>query len=74
MVNVEYVNGGQESLYLIEPLFNTTVEPISQHSLAEVLSDLDKETEIKDTTLFPGQKINGYVVLRLIHYIINRSY
>lgn len=46
-------------------IFNTTIEPESQYSYRnEIFSDLNKENEIEDTILFPGQTINGFVIFQ----------
>ncbi len=52
--------------------FNTTIEP-SQSSFIEVLSDLEKETKLEDTTLSPGQTINGSVVFQ-VNSLYNKSF
>jgi hypothetical protein len=54
-------------------IFNTTIEPESQSSLIEVLSDLEKETKLEDTTLSPGQTINGSVVFQ-VNSLYNKSF
>jgi len=44
-------------------ILKPTIEPGSPHSyIKEILSDLDKETKIKDTNLSPGQTISGSVI------------
>ena len=49
-------------------MFNTTtIEPFSYTN--EILSDLEKETKLEDTTLSPGQTINGSVIFQ-----VNSSY
>jgi len=54
-------------------IFSTTSEPESQSSLIEVLSDLEKETKLEDTTLSPGQIINGFVVFQ-VNSLYNKSF
>ena len=54
-------------------IFNTTIEPIYRDSFSEVLSDLEKETKIGDTTLSPGQTINGSVVFQ-VDSLYNKSF
>ena len=54
-------------------IFNTTIEPIYRDSLSEVLSDLEKETKLEDTTLSPGQTINGSVVLQ-VNSLYNKTF
>jgi len=55
-------------------IFNTTIEPESQYSYRnEIFSDLKKETKIEDTTLFPGQTINGYVIFQ-VNSLYNESF
>jgi len=52
-------------------VFNTTIE-LESLDLSfnnEILSDLEKETKLEDTTLSPGQTINGSVVFQ-----VNSSY
>lgn len=54
-------------------IFNTTIEPESQYSYRnEIFSDLNKENEIEDTTLFPGQTINGFVIFQ-VNSLYNES-
>ncbi|RPJ64412.1 MAG: hypothetical protein EHM20_18445 [Alphaproteobacteria bacterium] len=52
-------------------IFNTTIELESLYLSYnnEILSDLEKETKLEDTTLSPGQTINGSVVFQ-----VNSSY
>ncbi len=45
----------------------------SQSSFIEVLSDLEKETKLEDTTLSPGQTINGSVVFQ-VNSLYNKSF
>jgi hypothetical protein len=55
-------------------IFNTTIEPESQYSYRnEIFSDLKNETKIEDTTLFPGQNINGYVIFQ-VNSLYNESF
>ncbi len=54
-------------------IFNTTIEPIYRDSLSEVLSDLEKETKLEDTTLSPGQTINGSVVFQ-VNSLYNKTF
>jgi hypothetical protein len=55
-------------------IFNTTIEPESQYSYRnEIFSDLKKETKIEDTTLFPGQIINGFVIFQ-VNSLYNESF
>jgi hypothetical protein len=53
--------------------FNITIEPIYRDSLSEVISDLEKETKLEDTTLAPGQTINGSVVFQ-VNSLYNKSF
>jgi hypothetical protein len=52
-------------------IFNSTIELESPYFSYnnEILSDLEKETKLEDTTLSPGQTINGSVVFQ-----VNSSY
>jgi hypothetical protein len=63
---------------------NVTIEPenpdsdildvLSEDSnVLDVLSDLEKETKLDDTTLFPGQTINGSVVFQ-VNSLYNESF
>ena len=55
-------------------IFNPTIEPESRYSYRnEILSDLEKETKIEDTTLFPGQTLNGYVIFQ-VYSLYNESF
>ncbi len=54
--------------------FNPTIEPESQYSYRnEILSDFEKETRIEDTTLSPGQAINGSVTFQ-VNSLYNESF
>ena len=54
-------------------MFNTTVlEPYGSR-LLEVLDDLERETELQDTVLLPGQILNGSVVFR-VNSLYNESF
>ena len=58
-------------------IFNTTflrpVYPQHVSSSLEVLSDLENKNKIEDTTLFPGQTINGSVVFQ-VNSLYNESF
>jgi len=56
-------------------IFNATLEPywLASLGLLEVLQDLDKENKIHDTTLLPGQSLNGTVVFR-VNSLYNESF
>jgi hypothetical protein len=54
-------------------IFNITIEPESQSSLIEVPSNLEKEIKLEDTTLSPGQTINGTVVFQ-VNSLYNKSF
>jgi len=56
-------------------IFNATLEPywLASLGLLEVLRDLDKEHKIHDTTLLPGQSLNGIVVFR-VNSLYNKSF
>jgi len=63
------------NLHTGDNIFNVKTEPenldsdldmLSQDSdLLDVLSDLEKETKIKDTTISPGQTINGSIIFQV---------
>ena len=53
--------------------FNTTsLEPYSV-AILELLQDLEKENELNDTTLLPGQSLNGTVTFR-VNSLYNKSF
>ncbi len=54
-------------------IFNSTIEPYYWDSLIEVQSDLEKETKLEDTTLAPGQTMNGSVVFE-VNSLYNKSF
>jgi hypothetical protein len=57
-----------------DQIFNTTNEHEIQHLYrSEILSDLEIENKLEDTTLFPGQTINGSVVFR-VSSLYNESF
>lgn len=61
-------------LYEGDRIFNTTaLEPYDGPSLLEVLQDLEKENKLQDTTLLPGQSLNGTVVFR-VNSLYNESF
>jgi hypothetical protein len=56
-------------------IFNATLEPclLCGSNLLDVLQDLEKENKIHDTTLLPGQSLNGTVVFR-VNSLYNKSF
>ncbi|MCX9012693.1 MAG: DUF4352 domain-containing protein [Candidatus Methanoperedens sp.] len=62
-------------LYEGDRMFNTTsLEPYNKNSsLLEVLQDLEKENKLQDTTLLPGQSLNGAVAFR-VNSLYNKSF
>ncbi len=56
-------------------IFNTTsLEPYDiNSSLIEVLQDLERENKLQDTTLPPGQSLNGIVAFR-VNSLYNKSF
>ncbi len=60
-------------------IFNTTMlepyggSPYSSLSLLEVLHDLENENKLQDTSLFPGQSLNGLVIFR-VNSLYNESF
>jgi hypothetical protein len=55
-------------------IFNTsTLEPFDGSSLLEVLQDIEKENKLQDTTLLPGQSLNGTVAFR-VNSLYNKSF
>jgi hypothetical protein len=55
-------------------IFNaTTLEPYVDSSRLEVLQDLQKENKLQDTTLLPGQSLNGTVAFR-VDSLYNESF
>ncbi len=61
------------SLYAGDRIFNTTALLPYGSSLLEVLEDLEKENKLQDTTLLPGQSINGIVAFR-VNSLYNKSF
>jgi len=55
-------------------IFNTTIEPeyLYYHG-SDVLSDLEKENKLENTTLSPGETINGSVVFQ-VNSLYNKSF
>ncbi|MCX9010443.1 MAG: hypothetical protein OIN66_04890 [Candidatus Methanoperedens sp.] len=61
-------------LYEGDQIFNTTtLEPYGSSSLLEVLQDLERENKLQDTTLLPGQSLNGIVAFR-VNSLYNKSF
>ncbi|MCX9010441.1 MAG: hypothetical protein OIN66_04880 [Candidatus Methanoperedens sp.] len=62
-------------LYESSRIFNTTSLPPydKNSSLLEVLQDLEKENKLQDTTLLPGQSLNGIVAFR-VNSLYNKSF
>ncbi len=56
-------------------IFNaTSLEPYDKNSsLLEVLQDLENENKLQDTTLLPGQSLNGIVAFR-VNSLYNKSF
>lgn len=80
--NLTIKNNGKDSFYFTikelrlhegDKIFNTTTIPPYDSNLVEVLSDLEKENKIQDTTLLPGQTIHGSVVFR-VDSLYNKSF
>ncbi len=80
--NLTIKNNGKDSFYFTtkelrlqesDRIFNTTILPPYDSNLVEVLSDLEKENKIQDTTLFPGQMVHGSVVFR-VDSLYNKSF
>jgi hypothetical protein len=81
--NLSIKNNGSKNLYFKlndlhvlyrDQIFNTTNEHEIQHLCrSEILSDLEIENKLEDTTLFPGQTINGPVVFR-VSSLYNESF
>jgi len=61
-------------LHESERIFNaTTLEPDGGSSIIEVLHDLERENKLQDTTLLPGQTVNGTVAFR-VNSLYNKSF
>lgn len=55
-------------------IFNATIlEPNDSSSLLEVLQELENENKLQDTTLLPGQSLNGTVAFR-VNSLYNKSF
>ncbi len=54
-------------------VFNITTLPPYDSNLVEVLSGIEKENKIQDTTLFSGQSLSGTVVFR-VDSLYNKSF
>ncbi|MFZ2410667.1 MAG: hypothetical protein WAW23_03770, partial [Candidatus Methanoperedens sp.] len=76
-------NNGSDPLYFKmnrlhlhegDRIFNTTtLEPYGGSSLIEVLYDLENENKLQDTTLLPGQSLNGIAAFR-VNSLYNKSF
>jgi len=69
-----YFNLNGLSLHEGDRIFNTTtLEPYDGSSLLGVLYDLENENKLQDTTLLPGQSLNGIVAFR-VDSLYNNSF
>ncbi len=76
-------NNGSDPLYFKlnglhlhegDRIFNTTTfEPYGGSSLLVVLQDIENENKLQDTTLLPGQNLNGTVAFR-VNSLYNKSF
>ena len=84
LYNLSITNNGSKSLDFKSNDLNvrdgnqtfniTTVEPEGQYSYRnEILSDFEKENEIRDITLLPGQTISGSVIFQ-VNSLYNESF
>ncbi len=81
--NLSIKNNGSGPLYFKlnglrlhegDRIFNTsTLEPNGGSSLLEVLQGLENENKLQDTTLLPGQSLNGTVAFR-VNSLYNKSF
>jgi hypothetical protein len=81
--NLSIKNNGEDPLYFKlnglrlhedRQIFNsTTLETYGESSLLEILQDLEKENRLQDTTLLPGQSLNGIVAFR-VNSLYNRTF
>ncbi len=80
--NLTIKNNGKDSFYFTTnelrlqegySIFNTTILPPYDSNLVEVLSGIEKENKIQDTTLLPGQSLNGTVVFQ-VDSLYNKSF
>ncbi|MGB8215955.1 MAG: hypothetical protein WCE94_01530 [Candidatus Methanoperedens sp.] len=60
-------------LHVGDEIFNTTALPPYGSSMLDVLRDLEKENKLQDTTLLPGQSLNGTVAFR-VNSLYNESF
>lgn len=80
--NLSIKNNGSDTIYFKANdlhlrsggrVFNITARKLYNSSLLEVLADLGKENRIGDTTLLPGQTVNGSVVF-CVDSLYDRSF